>query len=93
MKVQVECMFLSSNWSGYHSLKVEIWVQIPVGIQYGALDELVKSLHFQCRDYGFESHRHYYNGAWVCLVKMPHCQCGDDGFKSHMSRHGYLKVE
>lgn len=59
MKVKVECMFLSSNWSGYHPLKVEIWVQIPVGIQHGALDELVKSLAFQVREYGFKSHRHY----------------------------------
>lgn len=26
---------------------------------HGALDELVKSLAFQAREYGFKSHRHY----------------------------------
>lgn len=41
------------------SSKVLVKVRVLNGALNVELDEVVKSLHFQCGDYGFESHTQY----------------------------------
>ena len=40
-------------------LSLWLGVRVPQGVLNVGLDEVVKSPHFQCGDYGFESHTQY----------------------------------
>lgn len=65
------------------SSKPLMGVQFPQGVLNVGLDEVVKSPHFQCGDYGFESKYPYLNGL-CSVIRLAQDICNVlEEFKSH----------